>query len=97
MHNRSCQIRSDKFKSNEKIKLVENKKIINENKDNAELLNSFFANVVKNVKIPKFSDSTSLAEKVPYPIFTVILKYKNHPSLIVIKNVRNTLDFCFCG
>ena len=33
---------SDKSKSNEKIALVEDNKIISEHKDNAELLNPFF-------------------------------------------------------
>ena len=47
----------DKSKSNEKITLVEDKKIIITDKDNAELLNSFFSNAVKSLKIFEFSDS----------------------------------------
>ena len=43
---------SDKSKSNEKITLVEDNKIISEDKDNAELLNSFFSNAVKISKFP---------------------------------------------
>ena len=27
----------------------------------------------------------------------MILKYKNHPSIITIKNARNRSGFCFCG
>ena len=27
----------------------------------------------------------------------MILKYKNHPSIIAIKNARNGTGFCFCG
>ena len=37
-------------KSNEKITLVQDNIIISEDKDNTELLNSFFSNAVKNLK-----------------------------------------------
>ena len=81
---------SDKSKSNEKITLVvEGNKVISEDKDNTELLNSFFSNATTNLKILEFSDSYPLAENIPHPIFKVILKYKNHPSIITIKNTRN--------
>ena len=88
---------SDKSKSNEKITLVEDNKIISEDKDNAERLNSFFSNAVKNLKIPEFSDSNPLAENIPHPIFKAILKYKNQPSVIAIKNARNGPGFYFRG
>ena len=87
---------SDKSKSDEEITLVEDKKIICEDKDNAELLNSFFSNAVKNLKISEYSDSNPLAENIPHPIFKAILKYKNHPSIISIKNARNGPGFYFC-
>ena len=87
---------SDKSKSNEKIRLVEDNKIISEDKVNAELLNSFFSNTVKNLKIPEFSDSNPLAENIPHTIFKAILKYKNHPSIIAIKNAKNRPGFYFC-
>ena len=88
---------SDKSKSNEKITLAEDNKIISEDKDNAELLNSFFSNAVKNLKIPKFSDSYPPAENIPHPIFKAILKNKNHPSIIAIESARNGPGFYFCG
>ena len=88
---------SDKSKSNEKITLVEDNRTISEDKDNAELLHSFFSNAVRNLKIPEFSDSNSLVENTPHPIFKAILKYKNHPSIIPIKNTRNGPSFYFCG
>ena len=87
---------SDKSKSNEKIILVEANEIISEDKDNAELLNSFFANAVKNLKIPEFSNSDPQAENISHPIFKAILKYKIHLSIIAIKNARNGPSFYFC-
>ena len=76
--------------------LIEDNKIISEDKDNAELLNSVFPNAVKNLKIPKFSDSNSVAKNIHHPIFKAILKHKNHPSIIAIKNARNGPGFYFC-
>ena len=79
------------------ITLVEDKKIISKEKDNAELLNSSFSNAVKNLKIPEFSDSNSLAQNIPHPIFKAIPKYKNYQSIIAIKNARNGPSFYYCG
>ena len=39
---------SDKVKSSEKITLVEAEEIINKDGENAEILNTFFSNAVKN-------------------------------------------------
>ena len=87
---------SDKSKSNEKITLVEGGKITGEDNSNAEILNSFFCNAVKNLKIPEFKDTNPLTENIPHPAFKAILKYKNHPSIIAIKNARrNGLGFYF--
>ena len=87
---------SDKSKSNEKITLVEGDKITSEDKSNAEILNSFFSNAVKNLKIPEFNDINPLAENIPHPAFKAILKYKNHSSIMAIKNARrNGLGFYF--
>ena len=88
---------SDKSKSNEKITLVKENKIVSEDKENAELLRSFISNAVKNLKIPEFSDSNPLVENISHPIFKAILKYKNHASIIAIKNARNGPGFYFCG
>ena len=86
---------SDKSKSNEKIILVEDNEIINEDKDNAGRLNSFFSNAVKNLKIPGFSEINPLAENISHPIFKAILKYENHPSIIAIQNAKRGPGFYF--
>ena len=91
------QLLSDKSKSNEKITVVEDNKMISEDEENAELLNSFFSNAVKILQIPEFGDSNPLAENIPHPIFKAILKLKNHPSIIANKNARNGPGFYFCG
>ena len=47
-----------------------------QDEQNAELLNIFFSNAVKNLKKPKF-------------------KYKNHPSIVAIRNENNNSHFHF--
>ena len=87
---------SDKTKSNEKITLVEDETVTthDENK-NAELLNLFFSSAVKNLKIPEFSDTDPFAERLSDPTLKAILKCKNHPSIVAIKNANNSshIDF----
>ena len=59
---------SDKIISKEQIVLVENNKIISEDTDGAETLNSFFSNILINFKIPAYVDSNSNVENVGDPI-----------------------------
>ena len=49
---------------------------------------SFFSNIVTNLKIPEHKDyNISLNENVSDPIIKLILKYKNHPSILTIGEV----------
>ena len=75
--------------------LLEDEKIINEDKSNPEFLNLFFSNAVKNLKIPEFSDINPLAERISHPTFKAILKYKNHPGILPNKNLNNNFQFYF--
>ena len=86
---------SDKTKSNEKITLVEDETVTTQDEQNAELLNLFFSNAVKNLKIPRFSNTNPLAERLSDPTLKAILKYKNHPSIVAIRNANNNSHFHF--
>ena len=59
---------SNKIKLNKKITLVEDDKIFTQGIKVAEELNSFFSNVVKNLKILKFSEVNPLSEEKANPI-----------------------------
>ena len=79
---------SDKIVSKEQILLVENDEIISEDRKIAESPKSFFSNIVKNLKIPGYRPhDNSLSENVSDPILKVILKYRNHPSILTIGEV----------
>ena len=55
------------------------------NSKTAEVLNEFFSNIVKNLKIPEYENLNRNFQKVKDPVLKAILKYKNHPSIIAIK------------
>ena len=84
------------MKSSEKITLVEGEELINKDGENAEILNTFFSNAVKNLKIPEYREIDSLANDICHPIFKVILIYRNHPSIVAIKNLNKDSGFDFC-
>ena len=92
---------SDKVKSSDKITLVEGGEIINEGGKNAEILNTFFSNSIKVLKIPAYQDADPLiiyisTNNISHPILRAIMKFRNHPSIIAIKdfNKSSRLDFC---
>ena len=65
----------DKLKSNKKITLVEDDKLFTQDIKVAEELNSFFPNVVKNLKILEYSETNPLAEEITNPTLKLVLKY----------------------
>ena len=75
---------SDKSINSNKIHLNDNGELINSEPKTAEVLNKFFSNIVKNLKIPEYENLSSNFEKVKDSVFKAILKY-NHSSIIVIK------------
>ena len=76
---------SDNVKPSEKITLVEGKETVNEDGENAQIINTFFSNAVKTLKIPEYQKTDSLDNDISYPIFKAILKYRNHPSMLLLK------------
>ena len=60
-----------------------------------KFLTDFFFDTVIDLKIPDFHGAVPLADNISHPIFRVILKYANHPSLIAIKDLSNTSMFSF--
>ena len=74
---------------------MEDETVTTQDEQNAELLNTFFSNAVKNLKIPRFSKTNPLAERLSDPTLKAILKYKNHPSIVAIRNANNNSHFHF--
>ena len=61
---------------------MEDETVTTQDEKNAEFLNLFFSGAVKNLKIPEFSDTNPLAERLSDTVLKAILKYNNHPSIV---------------
>ena len=75
---------SDKSISEDKINLTENGEYVKTEMKTAEVFNSFFSNIVKNLKIPQYSNSDPIAQNIGDPTLKAIVKYKTHPSFLAI-------------
>ena len=67
-------------KSSEKITLAESDEIFTKDAKNAENLNTFCLNTVKNLKIPDCEEVIPFAEKLSYPILKAIFNYNKHSN-----------------
>ena len=74
---------------------MEDETVTTQDEKNAELLNLFFSSAVKNLKMPEFSDTNPLAERLSDLVLKAILKYKNHRSIAAIRNANNNPHFHF--
>ena len=54
-----------------------------------EVLNTFFSNIVSNLKIEGYSNCDPLANNIRDPVLKCIVKYRNHPSILAIGEVYN--------
>ena len=79
---------SDKNKSREKVTLLKNEEIRSDEVEVANTQDTFFSKTVKNVKFPEKLDDHYLPHSLSrHPTLNAILKYKDHPSIRVIKRV----------
>ena len=86
---------SDNSKTSDKIHFNENGELLNSESETAEVLNNFFSNIVKRLKIPEYENLDRNFENVEDPVLRAILKYKNHPSITVIKEKAKNSVFSF--
>ena len=70
----------------DRINLSEKGELVKTELETAEVLNKFFSNIVNNLEISKYSKYESFIDNIEDQTLRVILKYKNHPSIIAIQN-----------
>ena len=68
---------------NEKIVLIENEKIIRDDKEISQYFNEYFANITDTLNIPKFPAPP--VQLTGDPVLDAIQKYASHPSVLKIK------------
>ena len=86
----------DKSSVKEQINFVEKREILKTDLETAEVLNTFFGNIVKNLEINQYSNFDPVINHVKDPTLRAILKYKDHPSILAIQNnCKNGIKFAF--
>ena len=77
------------------IALEDSDKIFTKDAKNAENLNTFFWNKVKNRKIPESEEVNLFAENLSHVTLKAIFRYSKHPSFIATNNVTIGRTFQF--
>ena len=87
---------SDKIVTRDRIHLTENGKVAKTELETAETLNNFFGNVIKSLIIPKCNEYDPSTDRVKNRTIRAILKYRNHPSILAIREQKKAqINFCF--
>ena len=77
---------SDKISESSKITLVNNNRIVSDDREICNIFNEFFVKVVPNLNISEFTGSDNLHENViGDSVQSILYKDRNHPSIIKIK------------
>ena len=83
---------SEKNNNRKKIVLLEGEEIISDDTDVAESMNNFFSNIVNNLNITGYSTEEFSCDLEKDFISNIILKFKNHPSILKIKDKNEIMD-----
>ena len=90
---------SEKHNISRKITLIEDEEIISNDVQVAETMNEFFSNAVGKLNIKGYQTNLN-CEIGSDNILTIINKFKNHPSILKIKNrinITNKFSFINCN
>ena len=87
---------SNKVVYNERITLVEDDKIIENDKNTASILNEFFSNIITTLGIPQYNETEPVSHNIGDPLMKAIMKYRFHPSIAAMKkNCNSGWSFSF--
>ena len=73
---------SDKIVSREKLTLIEEYEFVESDINTAQILNTFFSNIVSNLKIAEYANCDPISDKINNPVIESIGKYRNHTSML---------------
>ena len=86
---------TDKGTRNNSIKLIEETKIIMDDAEVAETLNTYFSHAVSSLGITEPTDFISDDIVLNDPIDLIVHKFSNHPSIRIIKAMHESSSFAF--
>ena len=75
---------TDKTLKGEKITLIENEKVVSDERELVKIFNEYFSNTVPNLNIQR-PPSIILDHD---PVLNAIKKFENHPSMLEIKKTN---------
>ena len=78
------------FLSTERITLIENDEIINNDSETSNIMNTFFSKIVANLDFLEYHDREDISGNTSDSFLKTIVKYRNHPSIKAIKRVSNS-------
>ena len=84
---------SDKGPTRQKITLIENDKIIVNNKEISEIFSKFFSSINAELNILKYEDLTVNSAHSEDPLENLVIKSKNHPSIRAILDKFSIASF----
>ena len=85
----------DKIASREKVTLTEEDEIVESDINTAQILNTFFSNIVSNLKIAEYANCDPISDNINDPVIKSIAKYRNHASILKIGEVCNRKQCSF--
>ena len=80
---------SDKIVSREKVTLIEEDEIVESDINTAQILNTFFSNIISNLKIIEYVNCDPISDNINDLVIKSSVKYCNHPSILKIGKVCN--------
>ena len=81
---------------NERFTLVEDEKIIENDKNTASIFNEFFSNIITTLEIPQYIETKPVSHKIFDPPMKSMMKHRFHPRIVAIKKDCNSgLSFSF--
>ena len=73
---------SDKITSKEKTALIKENESISNDENTAQVLNTFFSNIVGSVNISEYVTNDPISDNISDPIIKLIVKNRKHPSIL---------------
>ena len=67
--------------------MIEENEIVSNNENTAQILNTFFSNIVGSLNIPEYITNDPILDNISDPIIKLIVKYRKHPSIPTIGEV----------
>ena len=87
---------SNKVVYNERIFLVEDDKIVENNKNTASILTEFSSNIITTLGVPQYNETETVIHNIGDPLMKAIMKNRFHPRIVAVKkNCNSGLSFSF--